>query len=72
MPLTPYQRVADALLRTKGTTLEIFVLDADDEGKSGRVIARELYELTDGAVDVTSQAIRVWTREFRQHVAGAA
>ncbi len=67
MRLTPYQRVADALLRTQGTTLAIVVLDADDAGKSAHSIARELHERTDGAVDVTAQAVRNWVDQFREH-----
>ena len=73
MNLTQYQLVADALLRTKGLTLPIFVLDADEAGKSAHSISRELYEATDGAVDVTSQAVRNWIGQFRAaETAGAA
>lgn len=65
MEMTPYQRVADALLRTQGTTLAIFILDQADEGVPGEVIARKLSDRTDGAVDVTGQAVRNWIKDFR-------
>lgn len=68
MRLSNYQRVADALLHaTQGKSLAIFVLDLDDEGTRPPDIARRLREATDGAVDVTAQAVRNWIRQFRKN-----
>jgi hypothetical protein len=67
MPLTAYQKVADALLRTQGTTLPILVLDLADAGASPAVIAQELANRTDGAVDITREAARLWLRQFREN-----
>lgn len=68
MRLSNYQRVADALLHaTHGKNLAVFVLDLDDEGVRPPEIARRLREATDGAVEVTPQAIRNWIRQFRKH-----
>jgi hypothetical protein len=65
--LTPYQRLADALLQTQGTTLPILVLDLADAGASPAVIAQELANRTGGAVDITREAARLWLRQFREH-----
>ena len=70
--LTSYQRVADALLRTKGTDLERFILDQVEAGESYDAITRTLRDLTDGAVEVTSEAVRKWHRQFTSDRAGAA
>lgn len=68
MRLSNYQRVADALLSaTHGKTLAIYVLDLDDEGVRPPEIARRLRDDTDGAVEVTHQAIRNWIRQFRKN-----
>lgn len=66
MELTPYQRVADALLRTQGITLLIFLLDQADEGVPGEVIARKLSDRTDGAIFVTGEAVRTWIKKARE------
>lgn len=67
MRLSNYQRVADALLHaTHGKSLAVFVLDLDDDGARPPEIARQLREATDGAVEVTPQAIRNWIRQFRK------
>lgn len=68
MNLTSYQRVADALLHaTHGKTLAIYILDLDDQGVRPPEIARRLREDTDGAVEVTHQAIRNWIGQFREN-----
>lgn len=67
MNLTSYQRVADALLHaTYGKNLAIYVLDLADQGVKAPEIARRLREDTDGAVEVTHQAIRNWIDQFRK------
>ena len=58
--ITTAQRIADALLRTQGTTLEIELLDARDRGESFERIARNLAARTDGAIDVASGTVRNW------------
>lgn len=63
--MTPYQRMADALLRVQGTTLPIYILDQADEQVPAEVVARKLRDRTDGAVDITGQTILNWTRQFR-------
>lgn len=67
MKLSNYQKVADALLNaTHGKTLAIYVLDLDDQGVRPPEIARRLRDDTDGAVEVTHQAIRNWIVQFRE------
>ena len=72
MELSPYQRVADALLHAlHGTTLAIFVLDLHESGASTRAIASQLRDATDGAVDVSNQTIKNWLDQFAQQEAAA-
>ena len=66
MELTAYQKVTDALLRTRGTTLEIVLLDAQDAGQSFQATTRQLRDLTDGAVEVTPEAVRKWTQAAQE------
>lgn len=70
--MTPTQRLADALLRAKGSTLVDFVIERADLGVPGEAIARQLAEHTDGEVTVTGQAIRTWTAAFRAERGAAA
>jgi hypothetical protein len=67
LELTSYQKVADALLRTQGTTLPIVVLDLADQNVPLRHIARHLFDRTDGAIDVTGQAVKNWIDQFREN-----
>lgn len=72
MEMSPYQRVADALLHAlHGTTLPIFVLDLHDQGESTRAIASRLRDATDGAVDVSNQTIKDWLGKFAHSEAAA-
>jgi hypothetical protein len=64
--MTRYQRAADALLRMQDTTLVDFLLDQADEGVPGEVIARKLRDRTEGAIDVTGEAVRNWIKRFRE------
>lgn len=56
---TATQRLADALLGDDGP-LEVFVRSRREAGKSWRQIERDLYQSTDGGVDVTYETIRTW------------
>jgi hypothetical protein len=53
----PTQRLADLLL---GQSLDDFVLSRRAEERSWRLIARDLYERTNGQVDVTHETLRSW------------
>lgn len=65
MKLTPYQRLADTLLRDSGDNLVSWVMDQAREGVPGEVIARKLRERTDDSVDVSGQTVRNWIKQFR-------
>jgi hypothetical protein len=54
---TPTHRLADLLLPT---TLADFVQERRTEGRSWRLIARDLHEQTDGQIDVTAETLRGW------------
>lgn len=56
---TPTQRLADVLLGGEGALGE-FVRSRRDAGRSWRLIARDLYEVTDRQVDVTHESLRAW------------
>ena len=57
MNATPTQRLADLLLPT---TLGDFVATRRADGRSWRLIARDLHEQTNGQVDVTAETLRGW------------
>lgn len=57
MRQTPTHRLADLLLPT---TLDDFVASRRAEGRSWRLIARDVHEQTDGQVDVTAETLRGW------------
>lgn len=57
----PLARCADLLL-PEG--LEKFLRDAKTEGKTLRVIARELWVATDGEIDTNAETIRLWIRDL--------
>lgn len=58
MRRTATQRLADLLL---DEPVETFVSRKRSEGRSWRLIARDLFTLTDGQVDVTTQTLRMWS-----------
>lgn len=51
--------LADELLGTDGP-LERFVQERRTEGRSWRLIARDLYEATETKVDITYETLRSW------------
>lgn len=54
---TATQRLADHLL---GGPVEAWIRERQDEGKSLRAIARELWSATDHHIDVTGETLRRW------------
>lgn len=63
---TPTQRLADRILDGE---LESFVVSRRTSGKSWRVIARDLYNATDGEIDVTYETVRGWFAELAKAAA---
>lgn len=57
------KRLADLLL---GGKLDEFVRSRRAEGRAWRLIARDLWEATDGALDVTHETLRSWYPEDRR------
>jgi hypothetical protein len=56
---TPTHRLADLLLGGAGH-LEQFVRVRRAEGRSWRLIARDIYEATDSQIDLTYETLRSW------------
>jgi hypothetical protein len=54
---SPLRRLADHLL---DNGLEDFIRGRRDAGRSWRLVARDLYDATDGAVDVTTVTLTNW------------
>lgn len=54
---TPTQRLASILL---GRPLDGWIADHRSAGRSWRLIARDLYEATNGQIDVTHETVRGW------------
>jgi hypothetical protein len=55
--VTPTRRLADLLLEGG---LEHFVRSRRAEDRSWRLIARDIWEASDGQVDVTHETLRSW------------
>lgn len=54
---TPTQRLASLLLEQP---VADWIADRRDEGRSWRLIARELQLSTNGQIDVTAETLRSW------------
>lgn len=54
---TPTQRLANILL---GMDVRTFIREKRDNGRAWRFIARDLYEATNGQIDVTYETLRQW------------
>jgi len=56
---TPLRRLADTIL---GSGIDTFIAErrARSPRTPWRVIARELYDATDGQIDVTPETLRKW------------
>lgn len=62
---TPQHRLADLILGGEGSLVE-FVGSRRAEKRSWRLLARDLYEATDGQVDVTWETLRTWCPDREQ------
>lgn len=60
MTSTPTQRLASLIL---GRPVQDWIHDRRRAGRSWRLIARDLYEATNGQIDITHQAARNWADE---------
>ena len=58
MDSTPTQRLASLILQHP---VDEWITDRRDEGRSWRLIARDLLAATDGQIDVTAETLRGWT-----------
>lgn len=54
---TPTQRLASILL---GSDVRAFISEKRSAGRAWRFIARDLYDATDGQIDVTYETLRQW------------
>lgn len=59
MAPTPTHRLADIALGDSGP-LEHFVRTRRAEGRSWRLVARDLYESTGQNIDITYETLRAW------------
>lgn len=57
MAQTPTQRLAGMLL---GMPIHEWIEQRRSAGRSWRLVARDLYEATNGQIDVTHETVRVW------------
>ena len=64
--LTPHAKTVDALLRQRGISLEDFIGERRQEGRSYNRIAKELESFTDGVVEVTGQTVINWEQSFEK------
>lgn len=65
MALTSTASAVDALLRAKlKITLAEFIKEQQTQGHSNERIARELYQSTDGDIDVVANTIRNWINDL--------
>ena len=73
MKTSPHQRTVDALLtETKGIPLFDFIEERRETGegfKSYERIARDLYDATDGIVDVSYRTVERWHENYTKAVA---
>ena len=62
--LSTNQRMADALLRQRGSTLVDFLTAQKGIGASYESIAKELYVASNGSVDISYGTVKRWLKEF--------
>lgn len=55
--LTPNQRLAEIIL---GRPVDDWIRERRATGRSWRLIARDLYEATNGQIDLTHETVRGW------------
>lgn len=58
---SPKRQLADLLL----DGLDAFVADRRDQGRGWRLIARDIWQATNGRVDVTHETLRSWYPDDR-------
>lgn len=58
--LSPQQRVVDLLLEREGSNLYDWLAARRAEGNSYETIAKKIWTLTDGEVDITYTTVRRW------------
>ncbi|HEX7099642.1 MAG TPA: hypothetical protein VF377_10405 [Acidimicrobiia bacterium] len=57
-------RIVDLLLEKQGSNLHDWLSDRRNEGDSYEMIAKKIWVLTDGEVDVTYTTIRRWLTDL--------
>lgn len=60
--LTPSQKLAGMLL---GRPVKDYIRERRDLGRSWRLVARDLYDATNGQIDITYQAAKNWAADDR-------
>lgn len=60
MEHTPTQKLASMLL---GRPVDEWIRSRRTAGRSWRLVSRDLYEATNGQIDVTHEAIRRWVAD---------
>ena len=60
MAHTPTQRLAGLLL---GQPVDRWIAERRKAGRSWRLVARDLYEATNGQIDVTHETVRTWAED---------
>jgi len=58
--LTPNQKLAGMIL---GRPVKDYIRDRRAAGRSWRLVARDLYEATNGQIDITYQAAKNWAAD---------
>lgn len=58
--MTPTQQLASVIL---GRDVTAFIAEKRDEGRPWRYIVRDLYDATDGQIDITYETARAWHQE---------
>ena len=60
MNLTPTQRLAGMIL---GKPVKDYIAERRALGRSWRLVARDLYDATNGQIDITYQAAKNWAAD---------
>lgn len=57
---TPLRQLASVLLGAEGP-VEAFIRKRREDGLAWRLVVRELWEATDGQIDITHETARAWS-----------
>ena len=60
---TPTQRLASLIL---GQPILVWMAERRREGMSWRLISRDLYDRTNGQIDITHETLRIWAEEAQR------